>query len=258
MRNLIILLCLICLPVSLLAQGDSILDFFDNIFNISSLIEEENKDRLQRELKLFAQKADQLAQLKKETSSSMLAFCSTDRTNDSAIKSKTLAFNKLVNQSIDNLEQIRENVLFDSDYDITVDTIYQPTPIQDTLAIQLDPGCYLRTDTNFITEEAIPDGYTMANQMIMPVSQTIIDSVLVVNMYCPITRERRTNRHTWKTISFSKMVEGFQYSLQTKSRNINYLLHNCDRQLIVQERNRATKALEAMRDKALALRAGLE
>lgn len=258
MRNLIILLFLFFSPISVLAQGDSILDFFDNIFNISSLIEDENKDRLKRELKLFAQKTDQLIQLKKETSGSLLAYCANKETNDFDIKSKTRAFNNLVNQSIENLENIRENVLFASDYDIIVDTIYQPTPIEDTIALHLEPGCYLRTDTNFITEEAIPDSYHIAAQLNMPITQSIVDSVLVINMYCPSIRERRANRYTWKTISFSKMVEGFQYSLQTKSRNMNYLLQNCDRQLIVQERNKAMTALEAMRDKALTLRGGLE
>jgi len=77
-------------------------------------------------------------------------------------------------------------------------------------------------------------------------------------MYCPVVREQRKNKHTWKTVSFSQLVEGFQYSLQAKSRNINYLLQNCDKTLIIEERNKAIQALTTMRDKAMELRTNME
>jgi len=173
MRSLIFLICLFLTPISSHGQGDSILDFFDNIFSISSLIENENKDRLQRELKLFAKKADQLIALKKETSISMLAYCADEEGNDTELNSKTGAFDKLVRRSVGHLENIRENVIFESDYDIIVDTFYRPTPVEDTITLHLDPGCYLQTDTNFITEEVIPEGFDMTTQNIMPVICTV-------------------------------------------------------------------------------------
>lgn len=245
---------ILCFHCQSFAQANSILGFFDNIFNISGMIEAENKERLQRELKYFAQKTDNLIELKKQTTKGILAHCAGNKSSEADVNSKIRQFNQKINQAVDNLESIRENVIFESDYDIVVDTIFEPTEVDPNTLFELEPGCYLKEDTKYITEEFAPEGFNPASQMALPVSRVVTDSVVVTNMYCPTTRESKRSKFAWKEISFSEMVDGFKFSLGTKSRNVDFLFQNCDRKLIVEERKVAIKALQEMRDKALDLK----
>ena len=259
MRSVFLLFGFLLIHNVSFGQGDSILDFFDNIFNISSYIENENKERLQRELKYFAQTTDELIEIKKTTTTEMLAHCNGSANSESAIENQMRQFNKKVKQASRNLENIRENVMFESDYDIIVDTIFTAVEYDSTIHFELEPGCFLKSDTTYLTDDFAPEGFNPMTQMDMPVSTSVVsDSVVVVNMYCPQRREQKRTKHGWKAISFSELVEGFQYSLNTKSRNIDFLFQNCDRKLIIQERKKAVGALKAMRDKALELKKNIK
>ena len=258
MRNTFLIFGMfVLLPFNAMAQGDSILEFFDNIFNISGFIEDENKERLKRELKYFAQKADELIIVKKETTTFMLEHCNGNG-SESKINTQIDLFNNKIKQSVKNLESIRENVMFESDYDIVVDTVYVAVQVPDSVEFEMNPGCYIKKDTNYLTEDYAPESYNMVAQMNLPVSQVVTDSVVVTNMYCPQVRTRNLSKESWKTVSFSGLIEGFQYSLNTKMRNIDYLLQNCEKKLILQERNRSIEVLQQMRDKALDLKKDME
>ncbi len=237
--------------------GDSIVEFFDNIFGLSGLIEGENKARLERELTYYAQNMDELIIVKKEISVSMLEHCEDDNI---PVIDKLEDFNKLIRNSVTNLENIRKNILFETDYNIEVETIHVPTPIEkDEELADFGPDCYIQIDTTYKVDDLAPQSYTnMAAQMEMPQSNSEKrDTIIVKNVYCPKVVESKEFKSSWKTVSFEEMVEVFKYSLNAKSRNIDHLLNNCDKKLIRKERERSIKVLKQMRDKALALKRGL-